>query len=178
MPLIVEDGTAPANANSFATLAFIRSYASDRGIDLSVVGGTTDAALTAIAIKATDYLESLAKRYVGQPNSPNQSLSWPRANVLNFDGSSFPNTGAGSIPVPLQCAEAQLCIEQNNGVVLMPTTDFNNAGGFVLREKTDVLETTFSERIGTTKEPLMPIVERWLQTLVTPRPGGLVAVRV
>lgn len=173
MALIVEDGTAPANANSFATLAFIRAYAADRGVDLAAI---TDLALTAFAIKATDWLGT--KDYVGTPNSVAQNLLWPRSGVINFDGSSFPNTGVGSIPVTLQNAEAQLCIEQNNGVDLMPTVDNNTTGGFVVSRKVDVIETQFSERIGTLKQPLMPKVDRWLQGLLSSSGGSLNVVRV
>ena len=175
MALIVEDGTAKPDANSYVAVADVRAFATDRGVDLS---GLNDAAVTALILKATDYLESLGPRYVGTVSTGTQALSWPRINVQNQDGSSFPSSGAGSIPLALKNAQCQLCLEANNGVDLMPTVDNNATGGFVIRKKIDVIEKQFSEKIGTLKQPLMPKVDRWLQNLLSPRPGGMTAVRV
>lgn len=173
MAFVVEDGTAKPNANSFADLATIRAYAADRGIDLSAPG-TSDAALQALAVKATDYLASFAKQYVGQPTTITQALPWPRTGVINSDGTAFPDN---DIPDALVNACCQLCIEENNGVNLQRTSDYG-ASGFVVRSKVDVIETQFSERIGTSKAPLMPAVDRWLDTLLAPRASGLAVVRV
>jgi hypothetical protein len=175
MALVIEDGSGVPTANSYNTLVEIRAFALDRGVDLSVL---SDAALTAFALKSIDYLETFANLFVGSPATITQGLSWPRINVINSDGSSFPSSGAASIPVALKNAESQLCIEQNNGVVLLPTVDHNADGGFVIRRKVDVLETAFSERIGTSKSPFMPAVNRWLDNLLVKRPSGLTAVRV
>lgn len=175
MALVEEDGTSNANANCYVALADVRAFALDRGVDLSVL---TDAALSALILKSTDYLETFANLFVGSPTTVTQGLSWPRINVVNSDGSGFPSSGAASIPLALKNAQCQLCIEQNNGVDLLPTVDHNNDGGFVIRRKVDVLETAFSERIGTSKAPFMPAVNRWLDNLLVKRPNGLTAVRV
>jgi hypothetical protein len=174
MPLVLEDGTGVVTANSYVAIADVRTFATDRGIDLSAL---SDAAVTAFILKATDYLETFAMLFVGNPNSVTQGLSFPRANIVNADGSSFPNTGAASIPLALKNAQCQLCLEQNNGVTLLPTVDHNTDGGFIIREKVDVLETTYSEKIGTSRQPLMPSVERWLNNLLTKRPSGFTSVR-
>lgn len=176
MALVLEDGSGVANANSYVAVADVRTFATDRGIDLSAL---SDAAVTAFILNATDYLESLWKFYVGCPATVAQALSWPRQNVFNPDSSSFPSSGAASIPLTLKNAQCQLCLEQQNGVTdLLPTTDNNSSGGFITSRKTDVLETHFSERIGTDIQPVMPKVDRWLQTLLAPRPGGLRVERV
>lgn len=175
MPLIIEDGTAKPDANAYVAVADVRTFATDRGVDLS---GLSDNSVIALILKATDYLESLGPRYVGSVSTGTQALSWPRLNVINQDGSSFPSSGPASIPLALKNGQCQLCLEVNNGVDLLPTVDNNVTGGFVVREKTDVLETQWSERVGTLKQPLMPKVDRWLQNLLSPRPGGITAVRV
>lgn len=172
MSLIVEDGTGLPDANSYCDLDEIRSYAADRGVALS----SDDAIIIAFAIKATDYLESYAELFVGKPANLTQSLSWPRKWVMQDQSNPLPDD---VIPQKLKDAESQLCIEQNNGVNLFPTTDPATTGGFVVREKIDVIETQYSERISITGLPIMPAVDSLLQFLLWNRsPLGLKVVRV
>lgn len=170
MGLIVEDGTIIVDANSFCTLAEIRAYGADRGI---VFGN--DASLTIFAIMATDYLISRQDEFVGSVVSPDQDLPWPRQNVAKSDGSLF---ATNSIPKALKNAQSQLCIEQFNGVTILPTINPFETGGFVVHEKVDVLETEFSEKIQTTKQPRMPSVELWLKSLIRPTGFGLPVIHV
>lgn len=170
MPLVIEDGSGVANANSYGNLADARSYAADRGVTLS----TDDPTLTAQLILACDFLESFADRYVGSPVSFTQSLSWPRQGVMYDCDTAFPSN---EIPPQLISAQYQLCIEQFNGIDLQPTTDYSQ-GGYVTEEKTDVLITKYSEKIGTTQAPLMPKVMALLKTLLNSTGGTLRTVRV
>lgn len=128
MTLIIENGTNVAGANSYATLTEIRAFASARGVTLSAV----DATLEVQAIKAMDYLESLRDSYKGTKKYSDQSLQWPRLDVL-VDGYELAST---SIPTLLKNSQAQLCIEIHNGVDIMPTS----TGGSIKREKVDVIE--------------------------------------
>jgi hypothetical protein len=170
MPLIIEDGSGVANATCYGvddaatTLDAARRFASDRGVVLS----DDDAAITAYLLKAMDYIESREDEFVGERTDVDQSLSWPRKCVIKRDGSAFPDD---EIPQSLLNALYQLCIEQFNGVALMPTTDNAGNGGFVIKEKVDVLETTYSEKIGTTRDPIMPAVEAWLKSIVSNASG-------
>jgi hypothetical protein len=155
MALNVEDGTIVANANSYATLVFIKSYAADRGV---VISDDDPAVTTSFAIKATDYIETFARQFVGTQKTVGQSLSWPRSNVTYSDGTPFPDN---VIPITLQQAEAQLVIEQMQGIDLMPSVNTP----MVIREKIDVLETQYSEKIGVSLQPWMPRVEALLSKL-------------
>lgn len=155
MALVVEDGSGVAGANSYATLAQAHAYAADRGVTLG-----DDAAITAQLINATDYLESFD--YIGSPVSFTQSLSWPRINVIFDPDNPFPSN---EIPPQLVAANCQLVIEQANGIVIQPSVD-HASGGFITQEKVDVLEVRYSERIGTTSQPLMPKVATLLRTLI------------
>lgn len=161
--IIIEDGTQVVNANSYVDLATVRSYALNRGVALSV----TDDVVAAQLILAKDYIESKNDEFVGSRVTTTQVLSWPRQNVLQFDGSFLPTN---TIPQALKDAQCQLVIEQFNGIVLMPTTD-PASGGFVTHEKVDVLETTYSERVGTTREPIMRAVDALLKTLLSTGSG-------
>jgi len=160
MALIVENGSIVEGANSYATLAQIRAYAADRGVTLS----DDDTVLTPYAILATDYLESKSDLFVGKQVQTNQPLSWPRQGVIQTDNSYFPTN---QIPPALVNAQCQLVIEQvQNGVTLLPTIDRFHTGGFVTHEKLGPMETTFSERVGTTVEPIMPAVDSLLKSLM------------
>lgn len=161
MALIVEDGSGVPDANSYGTLAGARAYASDRGVTLSA----TDADVIPLLINATDYLEDFD--YVGQPVSYTQSLSWPRINVQFDPANPFPDD---ELPPQLVAACYQAVIEQFNGITLQPSVDYS-AGGYVTEDKTDVLTTKYSERIGTTTQPLLPKVDSLLRTITVPTPA-------
>lgn len=83
MTLIVENGTNVPNANSYADLTYIRAYALNRGVTLSVV----DADVEAMVFKSMDYIESVASNYQGTktytaPTYTPQSLQFPRSAIL------------------------------------------------------------------------------------------------
>lgn len=160
MPLIVEDGTGVANANSYITLAVARTYASLRGIVLSV----DDPTLTAQVILAADFLESFAQQYVGSPTLFTQSLSWPRQGVLFDPNNPYPNN---QIPIQLLNAQCEAVIAETAGIILQPTTDYGTSG-FVVEEKVDVLTTKYSEHIGTSGEPILRKVMACLVMLLNP----------
>lgn len=160
MPLIVEDGTGVANANSYTTLSQARAYALLRGIVLSA----DDSILTAQIILATDYLESFALQYVGQPTSYTQSLSWPRKSVQFDPDNPYPSN---AIPPQLISAQCQAVIEEFNGITLQPSVD-RSQGGFVTESKVGPLDTKYSEKIGTTSEPFLPKVSALLSALLNP----------
>jgi hypothetical protein len=153
--LVVEDGTGVEGANSYSELDALRAYAADRGVVLSA----DDAVLTPMAIKATDYIESFSDQFVGSLTDVDQALSWPRKNVTKEDGSAFPSD---EIPVGIMAAQAQLCIEQFNGVVLLPTANASSVGRVITKRKVDSLETDYSDKYGFVSAPLMPAVEALL----------------
>lgn len=180
--LIIEDGSGVANANCYGittgvastTLAAARQWATNRGIDLSLL---TDDQLSVFLINGTDYLESLQYYYVGRPTSSTQSLSWPRKYIRLDPNTLFPTN---EIPQSLLNALYQLCIEQNNGINLLATDNSGAEGGFVIMDKTDVLETQYSERLSAgTIDPILSKVNSLLAPITNNRMGasGLIATR-
>lgn len=155
MALIVEDGTGVANANTYGTLVGARAYASDRGVTLSV----DDAIVSSQLILAMDYLEG--QDYVGRPVSFTQALSWPRSQVQFDPDNPFPDN---EIPPQLISAEYQLVIEQFNGIELEPSVDHEE--GFIIEDKVDVLLTKFSEKVGTTSQPILTKVDALLRSII------------
>ncbi|PCI28869.1 hypothetical protein COB55_03215 [Candidatus Wolfebacteria bacterium] len=160
MALIVEDGSNVVNANTYASLVTIRAYATARNISLNA----DDTVLESEVFKAMDYLEAQRSRYQGSQTYKttlvDQSLQWPRKNVL-VDCIAFPDD---EIPQELIDAEGELVVQIEAGVNLFPTT----VGKYIVKEKIDVIETTYSEKISTSSQPNLPSVDRLLDVLFFP----------
>lgn len=161
MALVVEDGTGVANANTYVDATDARAYALARGVVLSAVDAAVEVQLTL----AMDYLEDLD--YIGAQVSNTQALSWPRKNILIDPDTPFPSN---EIPSNLIAAECQLVVEQASGINLQPSYNLTGGAGAILEERVDVLDTKYSEKIGTTAEPVMPKVIALLRHLVLPVP--------
>jgi len=115
MALITEDGSAKADAESFATVAFADTYHSNRG-------NTAWAALASTAIKeaalrkATDYMaQQYARRWLGHRTTSTQALEWPRAWVP-LPSDPFDNYYASDVmPAPVKSACAELALRAAAG---------------------------------------------------------------
>ena len=158
--LIVEDGSGVTNANSYETVAGVRAYALNRGIVLSAVDNDVIVQL----ITACDYLESFADQYVGQPVLYTQALSWPR-QMVQFD----PNTPFPTNAIPTQLIQAQdeAVIAIFQGITLQPDVDYSG-GGYLIEAKVGPIISKYSEKIGTTSEPILPKVMAKLKMLLNP----------
>jgi hypothetical protein len=76
MPLVVEDGTAKADADSYVSAADFSAYAAKYGVTLNGPDPRVDPALR----RATDYIDATYRgRFSGYPvNYGVQALEWPR----------------------------------------------------------------------------------------------------
>lgn len=127
MPLIVEDGTSPEGANTYATEAQLTDYAADRGITLT---GTPSVLL----LRAMDYAESLS--YPGRKTSGTQPLQWPRMGT-RIDGYAVPDD---LIPGALITAQIVTAIAIDQGRDPMAAIE-----PAVKSERVDVLEVTYQD---------------------------------
>lgn len=82
MALIVEDGTARSDSNSFASVADADAFWLTRSDPAWAAASTT--AKEAALVKAADYL-GFAYRWRGVPSASSQALAWPRADVVDAD---------------------------------------------------------------------------------------------
>jgi len=155
MPLIVEDGTIVANANSYNSLVTIKAYAALR----SRVLPDDDDVVTGYAIRAMDYLSTFGEQYKGLRSSALQFLDWPRSGVtidtVEID-SDF-------MPFNLLSAQNQLVIEQANGVELLPTYIRDRA---VKRKKIGPLETEWFDNSAVGILPTLTLVDLMLTSLL------------
>jgi hypothetical protein len=160
MALIVEDGTIVADANTFINREAAIAYAAERGITLAN-DETTDAKI----IKAMDYLALYDQAWKGeQVEYGVQTLAWPRKYV--YIGNSTTVFPSDQIPGQLVRAQAELVLQVNAGVNLLPTLSGDTA--FVTREKVDVIETEYSEAMALKLAgllPDMPLVDALLSPL-------------
>ena len=168
MALIIEDGTIVSGANSYASLAVLRAYATARGITLSA----TDATVEVMAIKAMDYLEAKRNQYQGEKVSNTQELQFPRYNLI-IDGFDFP---ANDIPNELIKAQCQLVLEVNAGNILMPTL----TEAPIKKEVIGPIETEYAVSAGNSFLPDFQAVESLLAPLYKDNQSGfsLTSIRI
>ena len=125
--LIVEDGSGVENANTYIDVAYLTSFASDRGYTISTVQLVQEQQI----LKAMDYLFWFADQWQGVKTNASNALHWPRRYV-SLDCAEFPSN---SIPTQLKNAQAQLVVEQQARTLLWPKPRTSTIEGLV-QEKT------------------------------------------
>lgn len=152
--LIIEDGTAKPDSNSYVSVADARVYASNRG---TIFAGTDDE-VAAMLIQAIDYLEAQACRYQGEPTTTTQALQWPRKGVV-LNCEPWPDN---LIPRQLIAAQIQLAMAVNSGLVLLPSI---TAQDYIVREKVGPIETEYADPISVGIMPTFTAVDALLAPL-------------
>jgi hypothetical protein len=112
--LIIEDGTIVANANSIASDAEMKSYASLRGLSVPA----TQPEREALLVLAMDYLQSVENRMQGTRTVSTQSLPQPRQNVYLYGDVVDQNT----IPIEYKNAQIEAAIAANDQGLLINST--------------------------------------------------------
>lgn len=122
MSVIVEDGTAKVNSNSYVNEATLTAYATDRGLTLL-------SSATSLLIRAATYLDTLV--YIGNKGSLAQAMQWPRISYsplpfLGGDQYSYPGyavyisvdgyiIGPTDIPIRLKNAQCEIALAMDAG---------------------------------------------------------------
>jgi hypothetical protein len=133
MPLVIENGSNVAGANSYATRAEIIAYAALRGVTIPDAAGTD-----VFGIKAMDYIERRKFKGVPTYGAPTvvQPLQFPR-DEIEYQGEWLAADEIPQMLIDAQC-EASMLISQ--GIDLEPNRTAEQA---VKREKVGPLETEF-----------------------------------
>lgn len=134
MAIIIEDGTMPEGANSYATIEICDQWQAERGSTVWLAGvdkERKDAAL----IRATDYLNGL--KWVGRKAAPGRIMAWPRIDASDADGWVVPPDSVPQAVVFAQCYLAGLAL---GGKDLQPLLE---RGGRIQSEKVGDLNTTY-----------------------------------
>lgn len=133
--LIVEDGSKPANANSYCSLEYADDYHDLVGNE--DWASMTDDEKTRTLIQATESLDLLyGQKYLSQRYNDPQSLLWPR---YAFVDQNKVIRVENAIPVELQKAVSMLALDIYNGVDPYPVPN-QNASIKKQKTKVDVLE--------------------------------------
>jgi hypothetical protein len=154
MPLIVEDGTGIANANSYTTVAFADAYFADRMN--STWAAATTAEKESALIKATDYIELRFKhRWKGNLAPEATTLSFPRQYFYDRKGElvDFEEDG---IPVDIQKATAEYALRALSAD-LLPDPVVADSGQAVKRtyDRVGPLETEVEYEGGASRPDLI-----------------------
>ena len=100
--LVVEDGTLPVGANTYADLQTIADYLTPRGAQKWFT--LSPEAQAGFAIQATDYLNGLP--YRGFPVESGRLMAWPQRGQRYADGSPM---AENVVPVQVVNALCELC---------------------------------------------------------------------
>ena len=110
MPLIVEDGTLPAGANSFASVADADAYHAAR-LTAAWTDELAKAQKEAALIRSSDWLNRKVM-WNGRKASRSQRMAWPRAGVSTQDG-PVPSDEVPAEVVEACCELAGFFVEQD-----------------------------------------------------------------
>lgn len=153
MALIIEDGTGKIDSQSYASEAVFAAYAAARGV---TIAGTD----TELLITAMDYLES--KTFIGDKNTREQALQWPRINVV-VDGWYV---DSDEIPQLLIDAQCEIAISIDGG-----TNPLTNQDRSTKREKVGEIEVEYMD--GARDSTYLMAAETKLKKLVRSRVGSV-----
>lgn len=108
MALIVEDGTGKTDAESYCSVADMRTYCDGLGL---VLTGVTDTRCEQMLRQATAYLFGYTKLWKGLQLTAAQALDWPRYDVI-VNGYQLESS---VIPLALVRANAALAFRALSG---------------------------------------------------------------
>lgn len=117
MALVIEDGSAKTNAQSYVSLLDVVNYGASYGLSTTHVDEPT-------IMRAMRYLEgAYFERWIGVKRTEDQTLSWPRAWATRQDG--YTNSES-TIPNEVKNAVCALAIRAVSGVNLSPDITRND----------------------------------------------------
>lgn len=158
MALIVEDGTGKSDAQTYASVSQLQTYATGRRASLP--NSTLDR--EALLLKAMDAMQGLD--YVGSRATKSQALDWPRRGV-RIDSFEYAST---EIPKQLLDAQCALAIEAQT-TDLLPTIGANAAGAVISRT-VGPITTTYADSGRASNRPTVEKAKAHLRPLL--RSGG------
>jgi hypothetical protein len=154
MPLVIEDGSNVANANSYVTRAEIIAYAALRGVTIEDVDASD-----VFAIKAMDYIE--IQDYKNSATYDTQVLAFPRDDETE-------------IPQGIKDAQCEAAMLISQGVDLLANVTAGEQS--IKRDKTGPLETEYFAPGSYTAST--PRLDALLRPFIVGNGFGLTAYRV
>lgn len=131
MALVVEDGTGKADAESYASVADVKTYAAARALAYS---GKADEDIEAALRQATVYVDS-RWRFKGHRSTAAQALEFPRTDLVDWSG--FTITG---LPARVKQATLSLALKVLSGDSLY---EDQSRGGKIVSESVAGISVTY-----------------------------------
>ncbi|WP_302456996.1 DnaT-like ssDNA-binding protein [Bilophila wadsworthia] len=167
MPLIVEDGTLPAGANSFASVADADAYHAAR-LTAAWTDELAEVQKEAALIRASDWLNRKVM-WNGRKASRSQRMAWPRSGVVTQDGEIAPDEIPAEV-VEACCELAGFFVEQDYLVPL-------DRGGDIASLGVDVISIAYNGTApAETVFPSLSGLLAGLGTVCTGKGGGIMEV--
>lgn len=188
MSIIVEDGTMPAGANAYASLAEADAYLVQRGIwpltpDVLNNDGLTvkDPAVIAkkeqLIIRSTDWLNT--QRWRGASTDWQRVMAWPRIGIKLSDlGDAIVPETVVPNAVKQACIELAglmyggtdpLAVRERNGVITSYSESVTGASVDVITEAGKSVSTTYAQ--GVSPEAYYPAVAPLIEPFLAVVPG-------
>jgi hypothetical protein len=164
--LVIETGAGISNAESFATVAQLRTYAVANGATLP----TKELDCEILLRKAMLALRR-GEDFIGCKWTKEQALDWPRAGVVINE---FPYA-ADELPDQLVEAQCILAIEAQTSA-LLPTVKAN-APGAVVEKTVGPITTRYSATSKPNDIPIVSAAERVLAPLLRAKGGSIPLIR-
>lgn len=153
---VQDDFGQVSDANAYITVAFFRSYHTDRGVDLT---SYSDSDCESAIVRGTDYMD-IRWRYYGIRKQILQTTQWPRYNVIDVDRNPI-----NIIPLEVKRACAEYSIVALTAVLdPIPTRD--STGQRVQAKTTQVGPIMNSVRYtggGIFVQPTYPVADGYLK---------------
>jgi len=157
MAFVVEDGTGLPTANAYASIAALKAYLGDRGVDYSAVSDTN---LEQAIVRATDYIDA-GHVFRGYKSTLDQALEWPRHSIVNRDGRIV--TG---VPEEVRRACYEYAWREASGTDIDPDPDFQTSGGQVIEEQVGPIRKKYAEGVAASERRRIPAADRWLARFI------------
>ena len=151
MPLVIEDGTGVATANSYATVAEFVAFYVDRGNTVLAEADTDQ--IEAALVKGSDYLQQKFRLlWNGARATETQRLDWPRRGVAVPDFFDPFYRDISNVPLSFQdalfTAENEVLYEAKVAQMLVAAETFDAAGASTGVIQPSLGRTTKREKLG------------------------------
>lgn len=175
MALVVEDGTAKSNAQTYISAADCTTYLTARNASSAFVALATDALKEAALLRAMRYIENHFRgKWRGRRVDEDQALAWPRYSVTDQDDYTIEHTTIPQVLKDAVCEAAER--EATTTDSLEPDLE---RGGAVKRERKKVgpLETETEYMDGAAPRKTYPVIDHMLSFLAMTKSWNIKAHR-
>lgn len=168
MPLVVEDGTGLAGAESYLAVTAFKAWADGRGYSYA---GKTDLQVEQALRRGTAYVDATyGALFTGaRVKGRDQALEWPRAGASDYSGVTV---GSTSVPAEILNGTGEAALRE---LAARLNPDLKPGGGVVRRVKAASVEVEFAPGAGPNVKTY-PAIDAALARLIGQRSSFYVGI--